>query len=74
MQEWRDKSEIHIYQRIQLSNNKFINGILGVRWLDLAWLQSPRAICESHHAAVGFQTKVPHFWVKNTSLKDTNEN
>ena len=36
MQEWRDKSEIHIYQRIQLSNNKFINGILGVRltWLD----------------------------------------
>ena len=31
---------------------------------------SPRAICESHHAAVGFQTKVPHFWVKNTPLKD----
>ena len=38
MQECRDESEIYNYQRIQLLNNKFINGILywGVRltWLD----------------------------------------
>jgi len=36
MQEWRDESEIYNYQRIQLSNNKFINEILGVRltWQD----------------------------------------
>ena len=36
MQECRDESEIYNYQRIQLSNNKFINVILGVRltWLD----------------------------------------
>ena len=29
MQECRDESEIYIYQWIQLSNNKFINGISG---------------------------------------------
>ena len=29
MQECRDESEICNYQRIQFSNNKFINGILG---------------------------------------------
>ena len=29
MQECRDESEIYNYQRIQRSNNKFINGILG---------------------------------------------
>ena len=29
MQEGRDESEINIYQWIQLSNNKFINGISG---------------------------------------------
>ena len=36
MQECRDESEIYNYQRIQLLNNEFINGILGVRltWLD----------------------------------------
>ena len=36
IQECRDESEIYIYQWIQLSNNKFINGISGVRltWLD----------------------------------------
>ena len=34
MQECRDESEIYNYQRIQLSNNKFINVILGVM-LDL---------------------------------------
>ena len=37
MQEGRDESEIYNYKRIQLSNNKFINGILGGT-LDLAWL------------------------------------
>ena len=37
MQECRDESEIYNHQRIQLSNTKFINGILGVT-LDLAWL------------------------------------
>ena len=37
MWECRDESEIHKYQRIQPSNNKFINGILGGT-LDLAWL------------------------------------
>ena len=35
MRECRDESEIHKYQRIQLSNNKFINRILGGT-LDLA--------------------------------------
>ena len=36
MQECRDECEIYNYQRIQLSNNKFINRILRVRltWLD----------------------------------------
>ena len=37
MQECRDESEIYNYQHIQVSNNKFIDGILGgVRliWLD----------------------------------------
>ena len=36
MQECRDEFEIYNCQRTQLSNNKFINGILGVRliWLD----------------------------------------
>ena len=29
MKEGRDESEINIYQWIQLSNNKFINGISG---------------------------------------------
>ena len=29
MQEWRDESEIYNFQWIQLSNNKFVNGILG---------------------------------------------
>ena len=33
--ECRDESEIYNYQRIQLSNNKFIDGILG-GMLDLA--------------------------------------
>ena len=37
MQECRDESEIYNYQRIQLSNTKFINVILGGT-LDLAWL------------------------------------
>ena len=37
MQECRGESEIYIYQGIQLSNNKFINGISGGT-LDLAWL------------------------------------
>ena len=37
MQECRDETEIYNYQRIQVSNNKFINGILGGT-LDLAWL------------------------------------
>ena len=37
MQEYREESEIYNYQWIQLSNNKFINGILGGT-LDLAWL------------------------------------
>ena len=32
----KDESEIYNYQWIQLSNNKFINGILGGT-LDLAW-------------------------------------
>ena len=31
MQECKDGSEIYKYQRIQLLNIKFINGILGVR-------------------------------------------
>ena len=35
IQECRDESEIYIYQWIQLSNNKFINGISGGT-LDLA--------------------------------------
>ena len=35
MQECRSESEIYIYQGIQLSNNKFINGISGGT-LDLA--------------------------------------
>ena len=36
MQECRNESEIYNYQRVQLSNNKFINGILRVRmtWFD----------------------------------------
>ena len=36
MQEYTDESDIYNYQRIQLSNNKFINGIFGVRltWVD----------------------------------------
>ena len=36
MQECRDESDIYNYQRIQLSNNKFIMGAWGVRltWLD----------------------------------------
>ena len=36
MQECRDESEIYNYQQIQLSNNKLINEMLGVRltWLD----------------------------------------
>ena len=34
MQEFRDEAEMYIYQRIQLSHNKFINGILMVM-LDL---------------------------------------
>ena len=36
MQDWTDGSEIHntYYQRIQPSNNKFIDGILGVH---LTW-------------------------------------
>ena len=36
MRECTDESEIYKYKRIQLSNNKFINGIFGVRltWLD----------------------------------------
>ena len=36
MQECTDESNIYNYQRIQLSNNKFINGIFGVRltWVD----------------------------------------
>ena len=38
MQECRDESEIYNYQRIQLSNNKFINEILGGT-LDPAWLE-----------------------------------
>ena len=38
MQECWDESEIYNYQRIQLSNNKFISGILGGT-LDLAWLK-----------------------------------
>ena len=33
--------------------------------------KSCHAICESHHAA-GFKSKVLHFRVKNTALKDTN--
>ena len=37
MQERRAESEIYNYQRIQLSNNKFIDGSLGGT-LDLAWL------------------------------------
>ena len=37
MQEYRDESEIYKDQWIQLSNNKFINEILGGT-LDLAWL------------------------------------
>ena len=37
MQECRDESEIYNWQRIQLSNNIFINGILGTH--DLAWLE-----------------------------------
>ena len=37
MQECEDESEIYNYRRIQLSNNKFINGILGGT-LDLARL------------------------------------
>jgi len=40
MQECRDESEIYNYQRIQLSNNKFINGAWGVR---LTWFD-----CNSH--------------------------
>ena len=43
MEECTDESEIYNYQRIQFSNNKFINGILGGGGvggtLDLAWLQ-----------------------------------
>ena len=35
MQECRHESEIYNYQRIQLLNNKFINGLLG-GMLDLA--------------------------------------
>ena len=37
IQECRDQSEIYNYQRIQLLNNKFINGFLGDT-LDLVWL------------------------------------
>ena len=33
--------------------------------------KSCHVICESHHAA-GFKSKVLHFRVKNTALKDTN--
>ena len=36
MQECRDESEIYNYKRIQLSNNKFINGVMGGT-LDLTW-------------------------------------
>ena len=39
MQEFRDESEIYNYQGIQLSNNKYIKGMLGGT-LDLAWLRS----------------------------------
>ena len=38
MQERKDESQIYNYQRIQLSNDKFINGILA-GMLDLTWLQ-----------------------------------
>ena len=42
MQECRDESEIDNYQRIQLLNNKFINGVWwGVR---LSWLDCKEAI------------------------------
>ena len=37
MQEYRDESEIYDYPCIQLSNNKFINTILGGTF-DLPWL------------------------------------
>ena len=50
MQEGRDESEIYNYKRIQLSNNKLINGILGGT-LDLAWLYSP------------FPTKILILWL-----------
>ena len=33
MQEYRDESEIHNYQRMKLSNNKVINGILRLIWI-----------------------------------------
>ena len=45
MQDWTDMSEIHNYQRIQPSNNKFIDGILGVR---LTWND-----CKSSVLSVG---------------------
>ena len=45
MQDWTDGSEIHNYQRIQPSNNKFIDGILGVR---LTWYD-----CKSSDLSVG---------------------
>jgi len=34
MQEYRDESEIHSYQRIKLSNNKFINELI-IRQMNL---------------------------------------
>ena len=40
--ECKDESEIHNCQRTQLSNNKFFNGILGVR---LTWLDSKHRSC-----------------------------
>ena len=33
MQEYRDESEIHSYQQIKLSNNKFVNGIVRLIWI-----------------------------------------
>jgi len=48
MQEFRDESEIYNCQRIQLSNDKFINGILGGT-LHLAWLWN---ILKQHFSTV----------------------
>ena len=46
MQKYRDESEIYNYQRIQLSNNKFINVILGGT-LDLIWLRVGHSLSQN---------------------------